>query len=152
MDAYTGQDVIEIEDQDGKFTLSDFADGVVAELVAPNDAASLTTGYNGNCLGAHNESGRQRQCTLRVVKASNDDKRINKIYTLWQNRDRRFKPLKGWFTKNVTHADGSVTQDTVTCFFGLPQGKPTQQTDTAGGTDQVVSVYTVMFGNSERSL
>ena len=151
-DAYTGQDTIVIEDYDGKFILSDFADGVVAELVAPTELSTVTTGYNGNCLGAHNEAGRQRQCTLRLIKASSDDKRINTNYNLWKDRDRRFKPLHGWFTKNVAHEDGSVSIDTVECWFGLPAGQPTQQTDTAGNTEQTVSVYTITFGNSKRTI
>lgn len=151
-DSYTAQDIIICEDYEGEWILSDFADGTVAELAAPNEISSMTTGYNGNSLGAHNEPGRQRECTLRIVKASNDDKRLNKNYNLWKNRDIRFKPLTMTFTKNVAHGDGSITKDTVECYFGLPAGQPTQATDVAGSTDQVVSVYMLRFGNSERSM
>lgn len=151
-DSYTAQDIIICEDYEGEWILSDFADGTVAELAAPNEISSMTTGNNGNSLGAHNEPGRQRECTLRIVKASNDDKRLNKNYNLWKNRDSRFKPLKMTFTKNVAHGDGSVTNDTVECYFGLPAGQPIQATNVAGSTDQVVSVYMLRFGNSERSM
>ena len=112
----------------------------------------MTTGYNGNSLGSHNEPGRQRELSLRLVKGSNDDKRLNKAYNMWKNRDLRFRPLKMSFTKNVAHSDGSVTVDTVECFFGLPTGQPTQMQDTAGNTEQVVSIYSIRFGNSERSM
>ena len=152
MDAYTGQDTIVVEDYDGKFTLSDFADGTVAEVTAPNEASTTNTGYNGNSLGAHNEPGRQRQVTLRVVKGSDDDKRLNTSYTLWQNKDLRFKPLKMDFTKRVSHSDGSVTNETQQCFFGLPVNPPVPMVDTTVNTDQVVSVYTFRFGNSKRTL
>lgn len=151
-DAYTSADTLVCEDYQGKWVLSDFADGTVAELSVPNELSSSTTGYNGNCLGAHNEPGRQRECNLRLVKASDDDKRFNKNYNLWKNRDIRFKPLKMWFTKNIAHSDGSVTKDTVECFFGLPAGQPVQLTDTTGNTDQVVSEYMLRFGNSERTM
>lgn len=151
-DAYTSADTLVCEDYQGKWVLSDFADGTVAELSVPNELSSSTTGYNGNCLGAHNEPGRQRECNLRLVKASSDDKRFNKNYNLWKNRDIRFKPLKMWFTKNIAHSDGSVTKDTVECFFGLPAGQPVQLTDTTGNTDQVVSEYMLRFGNSERTM
>ena len=152
MDAYTSKDILVCEDYEGSFILSDFADGTVAELAAPNELSTITTGYNGNSLGSHNEPGRQRELTLRLVKGSSDDKRINKNYNMWKNRDLRFKPLKMTFTKNVAHGDGSVTKDTVECFFGLPTGQPGQMQDTAGNTEQVISIYSIRFGNSERSM
>ena len=149
-DAYTGQDTIQVEDFMGEFTLSDFADGTVAELAANNELATVTTGYNGNGLGAHNEPGRQRVLTLRLVKASGDDKRFNENFELWKKRDMRFKPLKCNFTKNITHQDGSVTHDTVECYFGLPTGVPSVSNDTTGNVEQVVSVYTITFADYKR--
>lgn len=152
MDSYTAQDTIIVEDYQGEWILSDYADGTVAELSAPNELSSMTTGYNGNGLGAHNEPGRQRECNLRLVKAGYDDKRFNKNYNMWKNRDIRFRPLKMTFVKNVGHSDGSITKDTVECYFGLPAAPPTQTMDLAGSTDQVVSVYMLRFANSERSM
>lgn len=149
-DAYTGADTLQVKDFQGEFTLSDFAEGVVAELTAPNELSKVTTGYNGNGLGAHNEPGRQRQLQLRLVKAGADDKRFNESYELWKNRDSRFKPLEMSFTKNISHSDGSVTHDTTTCYFGLPSGVPTQSIDTTGNVEQVVSVYSFTFANYKR--
>lgn len=151
-DAYTASDVIIAEDYRGEWVLTGFADGTVAELTAPNDLSTTSTGYNGNSLGAHNEPGRQRELNLRLVKACSDDKRFNENYNLWKNRDSRFKPLTMRFTKNVGHSDGTITNDTVSCYFGLPAAQPTQASDMAGSTDQVTSVYMWRFGNSERSL
>ncbi len=149
-DSYTGQDTLQLKDYQGWFTLSDFADGAVAELSAPNEIATVTTGYNGNGLGAHNEPGRQRQLTLRLVKASQDDKRLNESLELWKKRDMRFDPFKMSFTKNITHSDGNVTHDTVECYFGLPTGVPVTSIDTQGNTEQVVSVYTITFADYKR--
>ena len=56
------------------------------------------------------------------------------------------------FTKNVGHSDGTITSDTLECYFGLPVDLPEQKNDTNGDTDQVVSQYMWRFGNSERSL
>lgn len=152
MDSYTSSDTIIVKDYQGEFILSDLADGTVAELSAPNELSATTTGYNGNSLGAHNEPGRQRECTLRIVKGSNDDKRLNKNYNMWKNRDMRFEPMQMTFVKNIGHNDGSITKDTVECYFGLPAGQPTQMTDVTGNTEQVVSIYMLRFGNSERSM
>lgn len=152
MDSFTARDVLVCKDYQGEWILSDFADGTVAELNAPNELSTLTTGYNGNSLGSHNEPGRQRELTLRLVKGSADDKRFNANYNLWKNRDIRFKPLEMTFTKNVAHETGSITNDRVTCYFGLPTGQPAQVADMNGNTDQVVSVYSIRFGNSERSM
>ena len=149
-DAYTAKDVIQLTDYQGEFTLSDFADGTIAELTAPNELATVVTGYNGNGLGAHNEPGRQRQLNLRLVKGSQDDKRLNETYELWKQRDTRFKPIKASFTKNISHSDGSTTHDTVECYFGLPTGVPSQSVDTTGNVDQVVSIYTLTFADYKR--
>lgn len=151
-DSYTAQDTIALTDYNGQWILADFANGTVAELSAPNELSTMTTGYNGNGLGSHNEPGRQREFTIRIIKGSADDKRLNTNYTLWKNRDIRFKPLQGVFTKNVAHSDGSMTNDTVECFFGLPAAQPTQMMDTEGNTDQVVSVYMFRFANSNRTM
>lgn len=151
-DSYTAQDTITMTDYNGKWLLADFADGTAAELSAPNELSSMTTGYNGNGLGAHNEPGRQRELTLKVIKGSADDKRLNTNYTLWRNRDIRFQPLQASFTKNVAHTSGSMTNDTVECFFGLPAGQPVQMLDTAGNIEQVVSVYMIRFANSNRTM
>lgn len=148
-EAYTSVDTLAFEDNEGKWILNDFADGVVAELSAPNELSAITTGYNGNALGSHNEPGRQRELTLRVVKGSYDDKRLNKNYNLWKDRSITFKPLKSYFTKLIALDNGNTT-DTVECYFGLPTGQPTQQTITDGNTDQVVSVYTIRYANSKR--
>lgn len=151
-DSYTSSDLLSLTDYQGEFILSDFADGTVAELSAPNELATVTTGYNGNGLGAHNEPGRQRVLTLRLVKASNDDKRLNETIELWKKRDSRFKPIKAVFTKNVGHSDGNITNDTTECYFGLPTGVPDVVTDTTGNTDQVVSVYTFTFADYKRTV
>lgn len=84
VDSYTAQDIIIAEDYNGEWVLTDFADNTVAELTAPNNLSTTSTGYNGNSLGAHNEPGRQRELTLRLVKASGDDKRFNENYNLWK--------------------------------------------------------------------
>lgn len=151
-DAYTSSDLIVFTDYKGDFVISDYANGTVADLATPNDLSTTTTGYNGNSLGAHNEPGRQRECTIRLVKGSDDDKRFNTNYNLWKDRSSRFKPLTAVFTKNVAHSDGSITRDSVECYFGLPSGQPTQTLDTEGNTDQVVSVYMIRFANSKRTM
>lgn len=148
-DSYTAQDTIVCTDLDGEWILSDFGNGTVAELVAPNEASSTTTGYNGNSLAAHNEPGRQRECTLRIVKGSRDDKRLKKSYNLWRDRDLRFKPFSMSFTKTLGHGDGTLTKDTTECYFGIPAGQPTKAMNTEGDTEQLVSVYMIRFGNSK---
>lgn len=149
-DAYTGQDTIILEDYNGKWVLTGLGKGTVAELNAPNELGTVDTGYNGNSLGSHNEPGRQRELTLRLVKGCSDDKRLNNNYNLWKDRSDSFVPLRGYFTKLIKNAYGANTYDTVECYFGLPSGQPTQQTVTDGNTDQVESVYVIKFGNSKR--
>lgn len=150
MDAYTAKDILKFEDYNGEWIISDLANATVVELAADTELSTITTGYNGNGLGAHNEPGRQRLATLRLVKASGDDKRLNENYTLWKNRDSNFKPLKASFTKQIAHSDGSISTDTLYCYFGLPSGQPGASQNTEGDTEQVVSVYTIRFADHDR--
>lgn len=152
MDAYTSKDILKFEDYNGEWIISDLANATVTEFSGDNELSTITTGYNGNGLGAHNEPGRQRLATIRLVKASDDDKRLNENYTLWKNRDSRFRPLKASFTKNIAHSDGSLANDTLYCYFGLPTGQPSQANNTEGDTEQVVSVYTIRFADNDRVL
>lgn len=150
VDAYTSKDTICLEDYNGKWVLNDFADGAVAELSADNELSALTTGYNGNTLASHNEPGRQRTFSLRLVKGSYDDKRLNTNYNLWKDRSDSFVPLRGFFTKLIKNGTGANTVDTVECYAGFPAGQPTQSSVMDGNTEQVVSIYTIRFGNSKR--
>ncbi len=151
-DAYTALDLIEITDYRGTFALTDYANGNVAELSTPNELSSMTTGYNGNGLAAHNEPGRQRVLTLRLVKGSGQDRRLNETFELWKKRDGRFKPLKAACTKNIGHGDGSITHDTTTVFFGIPGNAPTTFINTEGDIEQLVSIFTFNFADYERTL
>lgn len=151
-DSYTALDLLELTDANGTWILSDFANGSVAELTAPNALSAMTTGYNGNGMASHNEPGRQRTLNLRLIKGSEDDKRINSTFELWKARDSRFKPFEGKFTKNIGHSDGSITNDTTTCYFGIPAEPPSTYINTEGDTDQVVSTYTITFANYDRNM
>ncbi len=152
MDAYTAQDIIILEDFEGDWILSDFANGTVLQAQQTGSKSNTTTGYNANSLAAHDETGRQREVTIRIIKGSPDDKRLNRFYTMWDKHDLRYKPLNGQFTKVIGHGDTTMTNNTLSVFFGNPKDSPEEAVDRNGNTDQLVSVYVITFGNSERSM
>lgn len=149
---YTAQDTILFTDHKGEFTVTDLATGNVAEITAPNEMATVSTGFNGNSLLAHNEPGRQRQLVLRVVKGSGDDKRLNSWLLGWQNRSLLWKPANATLTKNLVNEQGKSFEDTYELMSGAPTGAPVTTVNTEGDIEQVVSVYTILFANNNRNV
>jgi hypothetical protein len=64
--ALSGSDTIIINTR----IMSDLADGDVAVLEFPNNMAEVKTGKNGNSIYALNESGKNAELTLRVIRGS----------------------------------------------------------------------------------
>ena len=150
--AYTGQDIIKITYNAVTRILQDIADNDVITITYPNDLSTISTGKNGNSLGAHNEQGRIAEHGLRIVKGSDDDKFLNSIISDWLNKSDNFSPFNMEFTKVIKDGTGKTSFDTTDLFFGLPVKQVEVSSNLAGETEQVVSVYNFRYGNSKRSI
>lgn len=147
MEAYTSHDILEI---DGEI-ITALGDGDTATISYPNEVMAMKTGKNGNTVAAHNEMGREADITLRVVKGSYDDKRLNSKLIKWTGRADDFEAITATFTK-VIRTDTGITNEVTSLKFGIPVKRVETKENVEGDTEQCFSMYTIRFGDSSRAL
>lgn len=146
--ALSGSDVFILNDH----VFNDLADGTVIELTFDNDIAALKTGKNGNSIYGLNESGKQVDLKLRIVRGSTDDKFLNGLYAQQQNNFAGFPLLIGELVKKLGDGRGNITSDTYILSGGVFTKGVEAKTNVEGDTEQSVSMWTLKFSNAPRVL
>ena len=144
----TGNDTLKLRDR----VFADFADGDYAVLTFPNDIAALKTGKDGNTIYALNETGRQAELVIRVLRGSSDDKFLQNILAEQRNDFSGFVTLEGELVKRVGDGQGNITTDTYLVTGGVFTKNVEVKSNAEADTEQSVSVYTIAFGNNTRTL
>lgn len=144
----TGNDTLKLRDR----VFADFADQDYASLTFPNDIAALKTGKDGNTIYALNETGRQAELVIRVLRGSSDDKFLQNLLAAQKNDFSGFVTLEGELVKRVGDGLGNVTTDTYLVTGGVFTKNVEVKSNAEGDTEQSVSVYTIAFGNNTRTL
>lgn len=144
----SGNDTIIINDR----TLADLADENTVELTYPNEIAAVKTGKNGNSIYGLNESGKNCDVKLRVMRGSADDKFLNGLLSQ-QNANFAGWPLMvASFVKKVGDGSGNITNDTYVLSGGIFSKQVEAKSNVAGDTEQSVSIYMMKFSNSPRAI
>lgn len=146
--ALSGSDTINLNNQ----ILSDLADGNCVELTFPNDIANVKTGKNGNSIYGLNESGKQCEVKLRVLRGSADDKFLNNLLAQQQANFAGTVLLIGQFIKKIGDGQGNITSDTYIMSGGVFVKQIEGKTNVEGETEQSIAVYTIRFSNAPRVL
>lgn len=146
--AMSGSDTLSINN----YVFADFADGNVAELTFPTEIATVKTGKNGNSIYGLNETGRQAELKIKVLRASADDKFLNSLLAQQQNNFAGFPLMIGQFIKKVGDGQGNITSDTYVCSGGVFTKQVEGKTNVEGDTDQSTSTYTIRFSNAPRAI
>lgn len=146
--ALSGADTITINNT----ILADLADGDAVMLEFPNEIASVKTGKNGNAIYGLNESGKQADVKIRLVRGSADDKFLNSLLVQQQLNFAGTILMIGEFVKVIGHGDGSLTQDTYIMSGGVFTKQVLAKSNVEGDSAQSVSEYTIRFSNSPRAL
>lgn len=146
--ALSGSDTINLNNQ----VLSDLADGNCVELTFPNDIANVKTGKNGNSIYGLNESGKQCEVKLRVLRGSTDDKFLNNLLVQQQANFAGTVLLIGQFIKKIGDGQGNITSDTYIMSGGVFVKQVEGKTNVEGETDQSIAMYTIRFSNAPRAL
>jgi hypothetical protein len=146
--ALSGSDTITINNR----IFSDLADGDCVTLTFPNDIANVKTGKNGNSIYGLNESGKQSELKIKVVRGSSDDKFLNNLLSIQQQNFAGFNLLIGQFIKKLGNGAGQITSDTYIVSGGVFTKQVEAKTNVEGDTDQSTSTYTIRFSNSPRVL
>ncbi len=146
--ALTGKDTVTVNGR----ILNDFADGVVAELQFPNDLVNLKTGKGGNTLYGLNNTGRQAEVTLRLIRGSSDDKFLNAIFSSMLGNFSGFTLMVGTFVKNVGDGAGNIQTDTYIMSGGAFKRGVNGLENADGDTNQSVSEWHLVFSNAPRGI
>jgi len=142
----TGSDTIKLNNR----ILADLADGDVGTLTFPNDIATIKTGKNGNAIFGLNETGRQAELTLRVIRGSDDDKFLNNLRANQRNNFAGFTLMTGEFSKLVGDGSGNVTADKYLLSGGVFAKNTEAKSNVEGDTEQSVSIYPLKFAEAVR--
>lgn len=146
--ALSGSDTIQVNNH----VFADLADGNCVELTFPNDIASVKTGKNGNSIYGLNESGKQCDVKMRVVRASADDKFLNGLLSQQQNNFAGFPLMIGQFIKKIGDGQGNITSDTYVMSGGVFSKQVEGKTNVEGDSEQSVAIYTLRFSNAPRAI
>jgi hypothetical protein len=146
--AMTGSDTASLNNR----VLTDFADGNCIELTFPNEIANVKTGKNGNSLYGLNESGKQADLKMRIIRGSNDDKFLNNLLVQQQNNFAGTILLIGTFIKKVGDGQGNIASDTYVLGGGVFVKQVEAKSNVEGETDQSISEYTMRFANAPRAI
>lgn len=144
--ALSGQDTIIINNQ----ILVGLADANCVELTFPNDIANVKTGKNGNSIYGFNESGRQCEVKLRLIRGSSDDQFLNNLLAQQQANFAGTVLMIGQFVKKLGDGAGNITSDTYILSGGVFTKQVEAKSNTDGEVDQSVAMYTLKFSNAPR--
>lgn len=146
--ALSGADTIMLNNR----IFSDLADGEVVALTFPNDIAVVKTGKNGNSIYGLNESGKQCEVKIRVIRGSADDKFLNNLLAQQQANFDGTVLMIGQFVKKIGDGQGNVTSDTYIMSGGVFSKQVEAKSNVDGDSEQSVAIYTLKFSNSPRAL
>jgi hypothetical protein len=146
--ALSGSDTININNT----VLADLAIGDCVVLKFPNEIANVKTGKNGNSIYGLNESGKQCEVEIHVVRGSNDDKFLNNLLSQQQNNFAGTVLLIGQFIKKIGDGAGKITSDTYILSGGIFTKQVEGKTNVEGQPEQSVATYYMKFSNSPRAL
>lgn len=144
--AVSGNDTIKINSR----VIADLADGDVGALTFPNELAAIKTGKNGNSVYALNETGKQAELVMRIIKGSADDKFLAGLVASQKNNFVSFPLMNGEFIKKIGDGTGKVISDLYIMSGGVFSKEVEAKSNVEGDTTQSVSVYTIRFANAPR--
>ena len=146
--AMSGNDSVIINNR----ILADFADGEIASIRFSGEIASMRTGKNNNSIYAINNSGRQAEVNIRVIRGGADDKFLNNLLNTQNNNFAGFALMNGEFVKKIGDGKGNITSDTYIMAGGIFTKFVEAKSNTEGDTEQSVAIYTLRFSNGPRTI
>ena len=144
--ALSGQDTIVLNN----YVFTGVADQNYVDLTFPNDIANVKTGKNGNSIYGFNETGKQCEVKIRVLRASQDDQFLNNLLSQQQANFAGTVLLQGSFVKKIGDGQGNITSDTYIMSGGVFTKIPEAKSNAEGETEQSLAIYTIKFTNAPR--
>lgn len=146
--ALSGADTVKINNT----VLADLADGDCVMLTFPSEIATLKVGKNGNTIYGLNETGKQAEVKIRLIRGSADDKFLNSLLAQQQSNFSGTVLMIGEFIKSLGDGQGHITSDTYILSGGVFAKQVEAKTNVEGDAAQSVAEYTLRFSGSPRVL
>lgn len=146
--AMSGSDTITINNQ----LFTDLAIGDCLMLTFPNEIGNVKTGKNGNSIYGFNESGKQCDVELHLIRAGADDKFMNSLLSQQQQNFAGTVLMVGQFIKKIGDGRGNITSDTYIMSGGIFIKQVEAKTNVEGAVEQSIAIYKMRFSNSPRTL
>jgi len=146
--ALTGNDSIIINNR----LFTDLADGDCITLTYPSEIAQVKTGKNGNSLYALNETGKQSEVKIRVIRGSGDDKYLLNLLSNQQTNFAGTVLMIGEFIKQVGDGQGNLSFDTYVLSGGIFTKQIEAKMNVEGDTAQSIAEYHMKFSNAPRAI
>lgn len=144
----SGNDIVKINER----ILADFASDDIAVLTFPNDLATLKTGKNGNTIYASNETGKQAELVLKVIRGSSDDKFLSNLLNSQKLNFSSFILMTSELIKRIGDGTGKIISDTYILSGGVFKKEVEAKSNVAGDVEQSVSTYSMIFALSPRAI
>lgn len=133
-------------------SITDFGYGTVCEINCPNPIAGMDIGKSGNTVFSLQETGRQADVIVRVIKGSKDDVYLNSLYESFKSDFASKIAITGSFISKVGDGKGNVITTAWTLNGGIPTSHPTDKYDVNGDRTQVLMEYHFSFARGIRIL
>ena len=130
--------------------ITDLGDGDCATLTFPNEIATVKTGKNGNSIYGLNESGKQAELKIRVLRGSADDKFLNARLTQQEANFAGTVLMAGEFVKKLGDGLGNVASDTYITSGGVFTKRVEAKSNVEGDVEQSLAIYTIKYTNAPR--
>jgi len=146
--ALSGNDTISLNN----YTLTGLATGDVAMLTYPSEIAQVKTGKNGNSVYGLNETGKQCEFKVRVLRGSADDKFLLAALNAQQQNFAGTVLMIGTFIKKIGDGQGNITSDTYIMSGGVFMKQVEAKMNIEGDEQQSIAEYMIRFSNAPRAL
>ncbi len=146
--ALSGNDTIVINGR----PLADLATGDVVTLDYPSEIMGVKTGKNGNSIFALNETGKQADVMVKVIRGSSDDKFLLNLLTQQQANPAGFPLMIGQFTKQIGDGAGNISNDIYILSGGVFIKQIPAKANVEGDVAQSESEYRLKFSNAPRAI
>lgn len=132
--------------------ITDFADGDVSKIDFSDDIGVVKTGKDANTIFTDKQPGNNATLTLRLMRGSSDDQKLNTQLLSQQSNFSGFSLIQGTFVKRIGDGQGNVVNDSHTLANGIFTKLPSVSENVEGATDQAVAVYTIKFATATRGI
>lgn len=146
--AMSGSDTLQLNNH----IFANLGTGDVAILTYPNEIASVKTGKNGNSVYGLNETGKNAELAIKVIRGSTDDKFLLALLNQQQLNFAGFVLMTGEFVKKIGDGAGKISSDTYIVSGGVFTHIPEAKSNVEGDTEQSEIPYKIKFSNAPRTI